>query len=892
MAELEKIEAHLRTLGLSEDGIALVLDAAKAPVCRVEGNGISMVTRFQSAKMRSTTQANSKLEYATTLRAEEDEEVLWFFDQPCVLPLEYFRNDGKKVVTTYTPDYLVITIRAVYLVECKFQEKLAKESQKSLERYRYCEVQREYVSEAVEAALEGTGIGFKVVSETSFSRVRLANTIFLLDYLRPSQKLELSEKLVSNCRAVLQANRQCSIAELIHSVQDLTIDDVLYMVRLGALFCDLENDQLASPETCLIFASTTECNLYAALRRSKSNSQPVIVADLQEGSIFKHGNQTWKLLSTPVTGQHCIIQKNSVDTGVEHLSIRQEDLQQLIDDKVIEPTSLPCKQDIQVQLLLSAKPKHQKAAIHKLRVIELYLSEAISRGEALKRLGKSDKQFRRYLTQYRIGMQQRGNALPELLGKNALKGNYEPRVSEQSVDLAKQVIKDKYLTPDNLTAHAAFRVYSGQAKTLGLKRHSYNWFTSLVGQWSEQDKTFKRKGHKQGRMKMPPQTEEGLIDTLRGDRAFQLVHIDSTQIDLTSIFPGLENIDDEWDASRAWLTLAVDAYSDALLSFFLTYQRPKIDSVMMTLRELVRRHSRVPESIIVDGGKEFENTPVEVFCSRFNITIHSRKSMPKGGAAVERKFYQANKHILHNLQGNTQLLKLPRQLTKKVNPYQNAVWYIDAIDKLFAHHFYNVYNKTDQPSHRMPPDEVIEQSFERHGSRPERQINVDRADMKVMLLPPDRKKPTRLVDPVKGVTRLGHYFYHEKLNDARWAGKNVEIRYDPEDNSYLYCLLGEEWVECKRIVTEDVYVPGASRAAMTKHRNCTSSFNSPEARADRLQETTDLYEDMQEKLIQGELVTEESVTDDQDFQDFEVPTIESFRAVDSDNHDDEIFEDF
>ena len=60
----------------------------------------------------------------------------------------------------------------------------------------------------------------------------------------------------------------------------------------------------------------------------------------------------------------------------------------------------------------------------------------------------------------------------------------------------------------------------------------------------------------------------------------------------------------------------------------------------------------------------------------------------------------------------------------------------------------------------------------------------------------------------------------------------------------------------------------------------------------RLQETTDLYQDMQEKLIQGELVTEESVTDDQDFQDFEVPTIESFRAVDSDNHDDEIFEDF
>lgn len=740
MAELEKIEEHLRALGLPEDGISMVLAAAKAPVCRVEGHGIIMVSRYQSEKMRSTTQANSKLEYAEILRAEEDDDVLWFYDQPCVLQLEYFRNDGKKVVTTYTPDYLLITMRAVYLVECKYREKLAKEAQKSLERYRYCDVQREYVSEATEAALEGTGIGFKVVSENAFSQIRLANTIFLLDYFRSNQKFATTEKLVSDCRAVLNANNKCSIAELIHSVKGLTIDDVLYMVSLGALFCDLEHDQLASPENCLIFANTIECNLYAVLRRSKSNRQSVSVADLQEGSIFKHGNQTWKLLSTPLAGQHCIIQKNSIINGVEHLSMRQADLQQLIDDKVIEPTSLPCKQDAQVKMLLSAKPKQQKAAIQKLKIIEQYLSNLISRDEAVSRIGKSDKQFKRYLKQYQQGMQRRGNALPELLGKNALKGNHEPRVSDESIDLAERVIKEKYLTPDNISVNAAFKVYRSKAKALGLTLHSYGWFAGLIGQWSEQDKTFKRKGHKQGRMKMPPQTEAGLVDTLQGDRAFQLVHLDHTQIDLTSIIPDLEIINDEWDILKAWLTLIIDAYSDAVLGFFLTYQSPNIDSVMMAIREMVRRHGRVPESFIVDGGKEFESTSFETFCSHFNIIIHSRKSMPRGGAAVERKFHQTNKHILHNLQGNTQVLKFPRQLTSKVDPYQNAVWHIDAIDKLMANHFYNVYNNTDQPAHRMPPSVIIEQSFERHGSRPERQVNPDRADMKVMLLPPDRKK--------------------------------------------------------------------------------------------------------------------------------------------------------
>jgi hypothetical protein len=59
------------------------------------------------------------------------------------------------------------------------------------------------------------------------------------------------------------------------------------------------------------------------------------------------------------------------------------------------------------------------------------------------------------------------------------------------------------------------------------------------------------------------------------------------------------------------MTLLTDAYSRRVLTVYLTFDEPSYRSCMMALRLCVRRYARLPETVVVDGGKEFESTYFE-----------------------------------------------------------------------------------------------------------------------------------------------------------------------------------------------------------------------------------------------------------------------------------------
>ena len=51
----------------------------------------------------------------------------------------------------------------------------------------------------------------------------------------------------------------------------------------------------------------------------------------------------------------------------------------------------------------------------------------------------------------------------------------------------------------------------------------------------------------------------------------------------------------------------MDAYSRRLLAVYLTFDPPSYRSIMMVLRICVQRFERFPQSIVVDGGREFHS---------------------------------------------------------------------------------------------------------------------------------------------------------------------------------------------------------------------------------------------------------------------------------------------
>lgn len=80
---------------------------------------------------------------------------------------------------------------------------------------------------------------------------------------------------------------------------------------------------------------------------------------------------------------------------------------------------------------------------------------------------------------------------------------------------------------------------------------------------------------------------------------------------------------------------------------------------MMVIRECIKRHGRLPQIFVTDGGKEFSSVYFETLLAIFECT---RKVRPPAesrvGNLVERMFFTTNTQFVHNLQGNTQIMKM------------------------------------------------------------------------------------------------------------------------------------------------------------------------------------------------------------------------------------------
>jgi putative transposase len=96
---------------------------------------------------------------------------------------------------------------------------------------------------------------------------------------------------------------------------------------------------------------------------------------------------------------------------------------------------------------------------------------------------------------------------------------------------------------------------------------------------------------------------------------------------------------------------------------------------MMALRECVWHYGRLPQTIIVDGCPDFRSTYFETLPAYYGCTKATRPwAKPHYGSVCERLFGTANTQFVFNLTGNTQIMKQVRQVTKAVQPREQAVW--------------------------------------------------------------------------------------------------------------------------------------------------------------------------------------------------------------------------
>jgi hypothetical protein len=176
---------------------------------------------------------------------------------------------------------------------------------------------------------------------------------------------------------------------------------------------------------------------------------------------------------------------------------------------------------------------------------------------------------------------------------------------------------------------------------------------------------------------------------------------------------------------------------------------------MMILRECVRRNARLPQIIVIDGGPEFQSTYFETLLARYECIKKTRPpAKARFGSCCERLFGTTNTRFIHNLQGNTQITRNVRQVTKSVDPRGLATWTLAELHTRLSEYLFEVYDTIEHPALGQSPREAFRTGFEATGTRPERMIPYDQEFLMATL--PATPRGTAKVMPGRGV-KINHH---------------------------------------------------------------------------------------------------------------------------------------
>ena len=216
---------------------------------------------------------------------------------------------------------------------------------------------------------------------------------------------------------------------------------------------------------------------------------------------------------------------------------------------------------------------------------------------------------------------------------------------------------------------------------------------------------------------------------------------------------------------------------------------------MMVLRECVRRYARLPQILVMDGGKEFQSIYFETLLARYECTKKCRPpAQARFGAICERLFGTTNTQFLYNLEGNTQVTRNVRQVTQSVNPKHHATWSLPDLYPRLAEYFYEVYDTILHPAFGQTPRDVFEQGLVRGGLRTLRLVAYDRDFLMATL--PTTARGTAKVLANRGVKVNYLYYWCEAFRDPQLRQQKVPIRFDPFDVGSAYAFVHKEWLPC------------------------------------------------------------------------------------------------
>ena len=774
-----EFEEWSKSQGFSSHQLKMIQSIRNSPPSRrVRGRVGNVVGRYPSKKMGVVIQFEShRNELARIYELEYDPDVLEYYDQPPKIKLQYCCLNGRQIGVLHTPDFFVIRRNSSGWEECKTESELEKLTLKMPNRYQLDNNGNWRCPPGEEFAIEW-GLYYQVCSDKEINWKKQRNIYFLEDYL--SVNLEIPTQDTVEIIKTISKNPGIKLSELISS--DINADYIYKLIADQTIYVDLDSHSLCSESSRVsVFINRETAAALTTDKKNNINSPRNFLELTQIGKSGIWDGQIWQVVNVGTKTISLLSESSKI------IQLPLDEFKKLISFKEFKAIDNPwdLASDIS-SYLKDASVDDLEEASRRYSIISPYLQ-----GEKADFSSISERTFYRWVSAWRLAEEKYGHGYLGLIPKNRKKHSLnQPKLSPQTQKIIDKFIQNDYLNFKQKGKYAAYSVLRKACTDRGLIPPSYKTFVKNINQVSAYETVGKRQGKRIAYKNEPFYWELELTTPRHGDRPFEICHIDHTQLDieLVSSFSKI-------NLGRPWATFLMDAYSRRILAIYLTFDSPSYRSCMMVIRECVRRYGRFPATIVVDGGKEFDSIYFETLLAAYCCTKKTGPAAkPRFGSVCERIFGTANTMFIHNLQGNTQITRNPRGVTKSINPKNLAIWTLYSLYQNLCDWAYEFYDKKLHPALNQSPSETFEDGLIKTGLRHHKIIPYD-DNFRIFTLPTTTKGTAKVI-PNNGVKINNIYYWHNSFRSPEIEKTKVSVRYDPYNMGVAYAYVKNQWVTC------------------------------------------------------------------------------------------------
>lgn len=370
--------------------------------------------------------------------------------------------------------------------------------------------------------------------------------------------------------------------------------------------------------------------------------------------------------------------------------------------------------------------------------------------------------------------------------KYHLSGNRNPKRPEIVLAFAEDVIRTHWPSDNRPTPSALYRLYKAAAEDFHpqykhISKPAFYRILDLV-----RDALALGRGGKRAANAAQEATnvdERALLPS----RPFELATCDHY---LTDLYCEVLDANGMTYAMQPWLTVLRDCHTKSVLAFWLTLKPPSRRNCALIIRQCLRLHGRLPETIIVDHGAEFESVYFSSLLAHCRVNLMFRPSgHPRFGSEAERFFGQFKDLWLSLRPGNKVSVKEIRSVSGSHRPERLAcLSLLDLWDDLLT--FNQWLDSYVTESSLASPCVLMQRGLSSFGCSG-RELPYD--DTFIIASAVD--DGTYALDRQRGLHIGAFHYWSPKLSLLAGRG-SVDVRIDPEDPYRVYALVDGNWITC------------------------------------------------------------------------------------------------